>query len=381
MTNHQPILSPADIEEFGRELDQIRDEVMGSRGQADAMYIRRIIRIQRTCAVIGRLVILASVLTHPDLIPGFGNWTLFLTVISLGTLILGLAKILENMEIGHNVLHGQWDWMRDPDIQSSTWEWDNVCPAEQWKHSHNVLHHTWTNVLERDRDIGYGLLRIFPTQAWRPFYLFQPFINFFLGLFFEWGVAVHDFDLAKVAKGQRPLKDLKPMLRQVLAKAGRQCGKDYLAYPLLAGPYFFYVLAANFVANLIRNVWAYLIIFCGHFPQGARTFTIADVENETRAGWYMRQLLGSCNIQGGKLFHVLTGNLSFQIEHHLFPDMPSNRYQEIAPRVRAIADRYGLPYNTGSLTRQYGTTLARILRNAFPSDETSSVGRDHKEVA
>ncbi len=53
--------------------------------------------------------------------------------------------------------------------------------------------------------------------------------------------------------------------------------------------------------------------------------------------------LGSCNIRGGKLFHVMSGNLSHQIEHHLFPDMCSNRYPEVAPRVRALAARYGPP--------------------------------------
>jgi NADPH-dependent stearoyl-CoA 9-desaturase len=116
----------------------------------------------------------------------------------------------------------------------------------------------------------------------------------------------------------------------------------------------------------MRNIWAFMIIFCGHFPEGVHNFTKEQVEGETRARWYVRQLLGSCNIQGGPLFHVLSGNLSHQIEHHLFPDMCSNRYPEIAPRVRAAAERYGLPYNTGSLWRQFGTTWLKNLRLAFP---------------
>ena len=98
---------------------------------------------------------------------------------------------------------------------------------------------------------------------------------------------------------------------------------------------------ANVLANLIRNVWSNIIIFCGHFPAGVHHFTAAEVEGETRARWYVRQLMGSCNISGGRLFHVLSGNLSHQIEHHLFPDMPSNRYPEVsrpesAPSRRAM---------------------------------------------
>jgi linoleoyl-CoA desaturase len=138
-------------------------------------------------------------------------------------------------------------------------------------------------------------------------------------------------------------------------------------WPALAGPWFLPVLLANSTANLMRNLWSYAIIFCGHFPDGAHVFTEAQVEGETRARWYVRQVLGSCNIEGGPLFHILSGNLSHQIEHHLFPDMPSNRYPEVAPRVRALCERHGIPYNSGSFARQLGTTLRTIVRLALPS--------------
>jgi linoleoyl-CoA desaturase len=80
----------------------------------------------------------------------------------------------------------------------------------------------------------------------------------------------------------------------------------------------------------------------------------------------VRQLIGAANISGGPLFHILSGNLSFQVEHHLFPDMPSSRYQQIAPRVKEICERYGLPYNTGRLSKQWGTVQRTILRMALP---------------
>src|SRR3546814_13840733 len=81
-----------------------------------------------------------------------------------GTAMLGLAKILENMEIGHNVMHGQWDWMNDPEIHSSNWEWDTAQPAEQWKHTHNYIHHQFTTVLGPAHDLRYGVMRM-PRQT------------------------------------------------------------------------------------------------------------------------------------------------------------------------------------------------------------------------
>jgi fatty acid desaturase len=285
------------------------------------------------------------------------------------------------MEIAHNVLHAQWDWMKDPNIQSSTWEWDTMSPSDRWMHSHNVVHHTWTNVLHKDLDVGYGIMRVTPLQKWKPRHLFQTVYCFLLMMFFEEGVAVHEEQINEVLAGRRKLSQCRPLLRHIGRKVWRQVLKDYVMWPgaaaLVALPLalivpvsplmaFGLVAGANAVANFMRNIWSHSIIFCGHFPEGVHNFTQEQIVNETRGGWYVRQLLGSCNIGGGKLFHILSGNLSHQIEHHLFPDMPSNRYPEVAPRVRALAARYGLPYNTGTFARQLGTTWWKIAKLSLP---------------
>jgi fatty acid desaturase len=344
-------LTPEQVEELGRQLDEIRDGVLADRGASDAEYIRRIIGIQRKLEIGGRALLFAGVLPPAWL---------------AGTALLSVAKILENMEIGHNVLHGQWDWMRDPKIHSSTWEWDLVSDAKSWKHSHNYMHHTYTNVVGKDRDVGYGILRLSEEQNWRPYYLGNPVYNFLLSLFFQWGVALHDLEVEKVASGEKSKKDVWRQIKGIGRKMRRQFTKDYLVFPALAGPFFLPVLAGNATANLMRNIWSHAVIFCGHFPDGTVQFTEEQLEGETRGQWYLRQMLGSANLDGGPLFHLMTGNLSFQIEHHLFPDLPSNRYAEIAPRVRALCTEYGLPYTTGKLATQYGQVLRKINRLALP---------------
>ncbi|WP_019631903.1 fatty acid desaturase family protein [Actinomadura atramentaria] len=350
-------LTPADYEAIARELDDLRDEIFADLGDDDSAYIHRVIRWQRYLELGGRAMLMASALPPAWL---------------AGTATLSVAKILENMEIGHNVMHGQWDWMRDQKIHSTTWEWDNVSPAEQWKHSHNFIHHTYTNVLDKDNDVGYGILRVTPEQPWNPAYLAQPFYNALLAMFFEYGVALHDLDLEKIRKGEDDRAETRAKLREIGKKIRRQWGKDYIAFPLLSGPQFLSTLGANFTANIVRNVWAHTIIFCGHFPGEVDVFEVGEeqLEGETRGEWYVRQILGSANISGGKLFHLMTGNLSHQIEHHLFPDMPSNRLAEIAPRVRALCERYGLPYHTGSLREQAGSTWKKIFRYALPGPRT-----------
>lgn len=378
-------LSAGDIEEFGREMDSIRNEVMDSLGERDRNYIIGLIKVQRSLALFGRIVMYFSLFIVPGNGLGFESWLAFWLLLLVGAGLLGVAKIIENMEIGHNVMHAQWDWMRDPNIQSNTWEWDNVCPSDQWKHSHNVVHHTWTNVFEKDPDIGYGVLRVTGEQKWQPQHLFNPVINFVVMMLFQWGVAVHDVEIDKIIEGKKKFSDAKPLLKRVWWKVKRQLLKDYVLWPALgsvlsfavslvlgmdalgnAWMAFWLIGAGNLVANGIRNVWSNMIIFCGHFPEGVHHFTKEEVEGETRAQWYVRQLLGSANIGGGALFHILSGNLSHQIEHHLFPDVPSNRYPEMSPRVKALAARYGLPYNTGTLRRQFGTTTWKIWKYSMP---------------
>jgi linoleoyl-CoA desaturase len=345
-------LSAEQIEQIGREFDALHEQIFADLGERDARYIRSVIRAHRQLVIAAR-----AMLTRSD---RKALWV-------LGTTALSLAKILENMEIGHNVMHGQWDWMNDPDINSRTWDWDTASPADAWRHSHNYEHHTFTNIRGKDRDLGYDIMRVDPQQKWNPVYLFQPLYNLLLMGFFEWGVAMHDLNPDAIRAGEKSRRQVVDELKAIGVKARRQIVKDYIAFPALSGrKRFKRTLAANFTANIVRNVWAHSIIFCGHFPDQTYTFGEDEVADETRGGWYVRQLLGAANIDGGPLFHLLSGNLSFQVEHHLFPDLPSSRYAEAAPRVKEICERHELPYNTGPFHRQLGTVHRTILRLAFP---------------
>ena len=383
-------LTDAQLEGLAAEFDAIRDRVRTDLGERDRDYIEKMIAVHRGLGVVSRLLLLASSYAP-------ARW--------IGTAALATGKNLENLEIGHNVLHGQWDWMNDPQINSSNWEWDNVSSAEGWKHSHNYLHHTFANIRGKDRDLGYEIMRIDPSQRWNPLYLLQPIYNLVLAASFEWGIATHDIDFGAFLRGEKTTEELKYELARMNDKIGRQTTKDYLIWPLLsglatAGVELGLELAgarggsdrrrsgglagslrralgkggraslatakANAVANAARNVWAYSIIFCGHFPDQTYSFEQGEVEDETPGAWYVRQMLGAANVEGSDLFHISTGHLGYQVEHHLFPDIPCNRYAELAPQVKDVCERYELPYNSGPYLRQLGMVQRTILRLALP---------------
>lgn len=394
-------LSAEDVEEIGRRFDAIEARHRETLGASDAAYIRNLIRTQRGLDLLSRVAtVFAPAIAGP------------------ATATMGLAKILENLEIGHNVMHGQWDWMNDPEIHSSTWEWDNTGPSSGWKHSHNFSHHTFTNIIGMDNDIGYGVIRITRDKKWKPTTALQPLTNVVLAALFEYAVAFYDVELGRYFTGRQSWEDTKPRLMETLRKVRSQVVKDYIAFPAVAALVGFALAGSSgrrnekslkgflgrkrgvtdkrrrvkglgitvsqaridgakrhakkaaqaaLVANLIRNVWAYAVIFCGHFPDDVETFTKRTLEEESKAEWYLRQMLGSANFRGGKVLTVLSGNLNYQIEHHLFPDMPSNRLGAIAREVSAIAREFGLPYNTASFPRQLWEVQRTILKLTLPN--------------
>lgn len=359
-----PPLNPEQLAQFGAEIDSLRANTVAKVGERDARYIRAVFAAVRYFEAAGRIVLMASFFLPP------GWWW---SAWCAGVLMLAISKILDNMELGHNVIHGQYDWMGDRYLNGKTFEWDIVGTSANWRKTHNYRHHTYTNVHGMDDDIGYGLLRLFPQQRWSPGCLLQPLYAIIFALLFEWGVAMQDVRLGRWFKGRMTRQQLADQLAPVGRKIRRQLIKDYVVFPLLAGPAWLAVLSGNAVANILRSLWTYTVIFCGHFTAHAQTFPKSVLRNDTRAHWYLRQVLGSSNLSGGRLLHILTGNLSHQIEHHLFPDVPANRYREMAPVVRDICARYGVHYNTGSMLGQFSQVVWRIIRHAFPSRPPRSV--------
>ncbi|RZK99392.1 MAG: acyl-CoA desaturase [Rubrivivax sp.] len=358
----------AEFEAFARDIDQVRVDFKASLDESDSRYIKGVLYLIRGLESAGRALLTLAAL----------GWPLGL----LGAVLLGLSKCIDNMEFGHNVMHGQYSWLNDPRFEGLSADWDTICSKQSWQESHNHMHHYYANVEGIDRDFGYGFLRLSSDTPWEPRHAVQAVYMVIVAALFEWAIGIHHMafdrlrDDREVAKAN--IARLWPASR---AKMWRQVKKDYLLWPLLGGVAglalgqgflagFGASLLGHVAANVIRNLWTFVTIFCGHFTDQVHTFDPADLQGESKGQWYLRQCLGSANIQGGKVFNFMTGHLSHQIEHHLFPDLPSRRYAQFEPRVREICARHGVPYNTGRLSRQFATVMWRVLRHSFPGGQS-----------
>nr|WP_171495639.1 acyl-CoA desaturase [Acinetobacter ursingii] len=360
-------LTPEQVEEFGRRVEEIRREVMDNLGEADAKYIYKIRNFVRYSEIASRGMLM------------FGGW--IPPVWLVGTGLLGISKIVENMELGHNVKHGQFDWLNDPSLNGANYDWDTIATGDDWKHTHNYVHHTYTNIVGKDHDVGYGLLRVSEQQKWEPRFLLNVPMAMQLMVFFEWYVGAQNLHLEdaivyKTKSWKEVWKDSAKLRKKVV----RQVGKDYVFFPLIAGPNAIPVFLGNAAANIIRSLWSSAVIFNGHFTEDAETFEEDNTETETRAQWYLRQIRGSSNFSGTQGLHILSGNLSHQIEHHLFPDMPANRYSEVAPKIKALCQEYGVNYNEANFMKQFWSVWVRLAKCSLPNGYSDQVSNTIQKV-
>jgi fatty acid desaturase len=346
----------ARLDEFAAVIDAIRRDVEAKVGHADVRYIRRVRRVSIAAEVAGRSLI------HFSLDP---------ITFGAGVIALWLHQQLEATEIGHTVLHGTYDRLDGAgSFCSTTYAWDNPIDEESWRYGHNIRHHQYTNVAGKDPDIHFGSVRLTDRTPYGRMHRVQlayllavviPNFAFFLSWHFAGLVDVYigngrpeQFDFI----ADRSAPAVFAAHWKLLRKQVPYYAKEYLLFPLAAGPFFWKVAAGNWLARSITDVYSALTILCGHvgddvktFPEGARA--------RGRGEFYKMQVEATNNFEVPLPVSILCGALDRQIEHHLFPRLPPNRLREIAPAVRAACDAHGVEYRTAS----WGRTLGKVFRH------------------
>jgi fatty acid desaturase len=338
---------------FGQALDELKGEIEAELGQVDAEHILRIGALSRRLELVGRTLLQLS----------FDPITF-----SAATAALWVHKALELMEIGHPALHGCYDGLPKAErYASESFVWKSAVDEASWRKVHNVLHHQFTNIEGRDPDMNFGVLRTSARVPYRLVHVLQPVSNLLTFLAFGTALNVHVtgmIDLYMQNGEMQVLSDDSKATRRgaqraFFGKLLRHYGKEYVFYPMLAGPFFPKVLLGNLLSEVGRDTFAAAIIYCGHV--GARDYP-RGTEPKTRAHWYALQAEGARDVEVPTFVSILCGALDKQIEHHLFPRLPPNRLRQIAPRVRAICAAHGVSYRTDSWPRTLRSVLRELTR-------------------
>jgi len=352
-------LTEAQLQAFAAELNQLKAEITAQIGSEDVVYIETVHQISRLCELSGRLLI------HFSLDPV--SW-------ALGVLSLWVHLQLDNLEIHHHAQHGAWDRLPDAKpFHAENYYHNSPVDEEAWRYRHNILHHSYTGQIDRDPDVTYGIFRLSELIDKQYFHAVQPALLILNTLNAGQSIALVSSGLPEFFNRLIPgykhkdhakmYADLTPeqfgeALWKYLRKAVPNAAYNFGLYGLLAGPLLFgKVTLGTLTAILLRDVFTGLSFYTGHMVEGIEHYTQAP---RNRAEWYLQQIEGTGNVRANRIVSLLMGHLNYQIEHHLFPKLPPNRLEEIAPQVEALCKRYGVRYHTGSFGEQIASVFRRL---------------------
>jgi NADPH-dependent stearoyl-CoA 9-desaturase len=355
--------------QFCSELDALKWRTMSRLGDDDVAYVKRLDRLSRIMEIGGRGLI------HVSFEPG---------AFLLGVLALAIHKQLQTSEIGHSALHGAWDKLAGAErFASRTFRWDTPIDEESWRYAHNVRHHGMTNIAGSDPDIRFGPVRLTAHTRYSsanrvavPFAIAALFPNF-LFVISSHVAGVNDLlaDNGCARKldflPDRSLASARRALGAALRKWVPYYAREYVFFPALAGPFFWKVLAGNWLADTARSVYSAATIFCGHAGQDVKSWP-PGTKAHGRGEWYAMQVEAANDFEVSFPFSILCGGLDKQIEHHLFPTLPPARLREIAPEVRAICERHGVHYKSDT----WGKTLRKVLAHIARLSRAGEPARD-----
>jgi len=325
------------------EFEAIKRKYREKLGPDDVAYIKGLRSWSRRFEVLGRGLLWVS--KEP-------------ITFALGVFFVWLHRNIEAIEIGHNVLHGQYDGFPEiPQFHSRNFKWKAPVDEEGWRREHNALHHVHTNVFEKDPDLNHGILRMNDQTPWNPIHRWQVPIY----LLWVYPQILYGFNNQNLGFGQRdrarkfpegnkgyatvdhPGQTLADLEKRRWRSVLRVTFKEYLVFPLLAlatGFSFWKVFLGNMLADGINNYWIAMTIQATHFTAPLQP----EEALKHRGHWYISQLDSSVNFKGSRLMSILWGHLNYQVEHHLFPDIPSRHYPDMSKDVREVCKKYGLNY-------------------------------------
>jgi fatty acid desaturase len=366
----------ADIAALRRELDQ-------DLGAADLAHLRKMSRWGRACTLLGYAC--AWIVPNP-----------------LAAVLLALGNVARWTMVTHHVMHRGYDrvpgtpaHLRSQDYARG-WrryrDWLDWMHPQAWAHEHNQLHHfhtgeiddpdlvehnAWLIRLQRLPRALKWLLTVLLMLSWKLSYYAPNTL---------WALQQQRLQRAQSAQQRRtqPLPTpgnvwrllypgerlLLPITRRGLEFWGRcvlpYAGLRFGLIPALFLPLGSWAWAAvlinSLIAELIANVHAFVIIVPNHAGDDVWRF---QGRVRDKADFYLRQITGSVNYPGGSdAKDFLMGYLNYQIEHHVWPDLPMLKYRQAAPRLKALCVRHGVPYIEEPVHTRFARLWAILMGDA-----------------
>lgn len=362
-------LSEQDVENFTQELMALRRAANERMNLDDFKHLKKIERWGKLCTAAGYST--AWIMPNP-----------------VSAFLMSQGNVTRWTTIAHHVVHKGYDKIEGvPERYTSTGfakglrrflDWNDWILPQAWANEHNKLHHynlgeaadpdqvelnlEWLRDSNLPMPVRYAIVGLF-AMSWKPVYYAPNTLKHLRSTKNN----VLGEERQSAALSQLELwNPLNPFARDLWLK----CLLPYIMVKFVLIPLLFIPLGPTAVisvwintllAEIIANLHSFLVIVPNHVGDDILLF---EESANTKSEFFLRQITGSANFKtGGDINDFLHGWLNYQIEHHLWPDLPASQYQILQPQVKALCEKYGIPYVQESVWKRLKKTVDVMVGN------------------
>jgi fatty acid desaturase len=366
-----------DKEQLQKDLEEIKAN-LGPTSWSDFEHLLKLERWGRGATLIGFfLIYLVSALELSVGLSSFGFWTIAI----ISAILLGVGNVYRWANVTHPILHGAYDKVPNIPPQytkagfargNRRWiDWCDWIKPEAWEYEHNIMHHYHLGEDDDPDNVERNLQWL--IQSKKPMWLRRVIIYIFAAM---WKPVYYAPNTLRILENKerrkKKLPEIKDYHMSPFTKNGKELWKNYylpyilikfIALPMLFLPLgteaFYNAILIMLMAEVYANLHSFLVIVPNHSAGDIYQFS---EPHKSQGEFYLRQIMGSVNYNTGSDFiDSLSGFLNYQIEHHLFPNIPHSYYQKMQPLVKEVCKKHNLEYRQESVFKRIGMTIDLMI--------------------
>jgi len=365
-------------EELEKDIDNIKS-IIGDPSEKDFKHLLKMKRWTTNMHIFGFIILCMAVL-YNNYTEGVSTVILILLMLS-SSILLGIANVSDWANIAHPILHGAYD--KVPGIpkrytkkvyasgSKRFFDWFDWIKPEAWVYEHNIMHHYHLGENDDPDNVEKNMVWLHNSKI--PMFLKYAFVYVFA---MTWKFTYYAPNTLRILENKKRSKLKQEPLDSYEFNPMKESGRElWLNYYLPYGIYRFIIIPGVFVpiswssafivlivmiiTEVYANLHSFLVIVPNHSAEDIYQFS---TPHKTQGEYYLRQIMGSVNYNtGNDYIDFGHGFLNYQIEHHLFPNMPLSFYQKMQPLVKEICKKHNLEYRQENVFKRMWMTIELMV--------------------
>ncbi len=361
-------------DELEKDIDAIKS-TMPPPSEEDFQHLLKLERWGRRFTFSGYGLIL--LITATEFFTGGLSAYIFWPLAIVAALFISTGNVSRWANTTHPILHGGYDKVPNiPERYTKKFfakgarryvDWLDWIKPQAWEYEHNIMHHYHLGEDDDPDNVERNLQWLIQSKT--PMFLRYIIVYGFAGMWKFLYYAPNTLRILENKKNRDQQKlEVTDFQLDPRTKNGLELWMEYylpyivikfVLFPAFFLPFGLHAVFTAFIILLIAeffaNLHSFLVIVPNHSAEDIYMFS---EPHKSTGEFYLRQIMGSVNYNtGSDWLDFLHGFLNYQIEHHLFPNMPLSYYQKMQPIVKDICKKHNLEYRQESVFKRIGMTI------------------------